>query len=375
MRAGILALACVLAACSGTAQSKRIISVGPGDAPKLDPVKPEAMKEFQAALRAIKLGGPEATATARERFEAAVKIDGTLWEAWYDLGVIAGDDGDDAAAIKAFGKALDVNPTHTPSRLARAEAARRAGNTDDARADYEACLREFAEDDPLRSDAAARLASLLRDAKKYDDAIEVLRDTLRLQGATSKIYTELGLIYLAEDREDLALLVLAKAIELDAKDPAAHNALALLYLHQNKAQEAFNQFDAATSLDPDYIDARFNKASVLLDAGDFDRAKTELSIVVEKRPDDYAAWNAMGLVKRGLKDYEGAKATWENVIDDAPRRDFARADALFNLGILEAFFLNDTAKAKADLERYLQDAPTSHPKRQEAEQKLKELGL
>jgi hypothetical protein len=63
------------------------------------------------------------------------------------------------------------------------------------------------------------------------------------------------------------------------------------------------------------------------------------------------------------------------VVDDAPRRSWARSDALYNLVILKAFFLEDVAGAKKDLERYLQDAPTSHPKRKEAEEKRKELGL
>ena len=75
------------------------------------------------------------------------------------------------------------------------------------------------EDDPNRRDAAARLASLLRDAGDYDDAVEVLRDTVRMSGANAKIYTELGLIYIAQKRLELAQLVLAKALELDAKDP------------------------------------------------------------------------------------------------------------------------------------------------------------
>ena len=83
--------------------------------------------------------------------------------------------------------------------------------------------------------------------------------------------------------------MLAKALELDAKDPAIYNALALLAQRQGKAQEAFERFDQAASLDANYIDARFNKASVLLDAGDYARAKVELSAIVEKRPDDYAA--------------------------------------------------------------------------------------
>jgi len=63
--------------------------------------------------------------------------------------------------------------------------------------------------------------------------------------------------------------VLAKALELDAKDPAIYNAFALLAMKQGKAQEAFLRFEQAVEIDANYIDARFNKASVLLDAGDY----------------------------------------------------------------------------------------------------------
>ena len=41
--------------------------------------------------------------------------------------------------------------------------------------------------------------------------------------------------------------------------------------------------------------------------------------------------------------------------------------------MLESDFLDDAAGAKADLERFLQDAGSAHPKRQAAEQKQKEL--
>ena len=135
-------------------------------------------------------------------------------------------------------------------------------------------------------------------------------------------YTELGQVYIAQKRFDLAQLVLAKAVELDAKDPAIYNAFAVLALRQGKAQEAFERFDQAVSLDPTYIDARFNKAAVLLDAGDFTRAKTELTTIVDKRPDDFAAFVALGVAQRGLKDFPGAKATWERVIKERFDRTF-----------------------------------------------------
>ena len=167
--------------------------------------------------------------------------------------------------------------------------------------------------------------------------------------------------------------MLAKALELDAKDPSVYNALALLAQRQGKAQEAFERYDQAVSLDPTYIDARFNKATVLLDAGDYARAKTELAAIVERRPDDYAAWVSLGVAHRGLKELPQARKAFERVIQDAPKRSTPRADAMWNLAILKLDYVEDTAGGKTELERYLQEAPSSHGKRQDAENKCKEV--
>jgi tetratricopeptide (TPR) repeat protein len=368
----MLALLCSAQGCGGSS-SKRIGPKG-RTVNRLQAVNPKAAKEFESAMRALRLGGPEAFDTAKARLKAALDIDGTLWEAWHDLGVIAYKEGEDETAVGHFSKSLGINKDHMPTLLARAEAHRRAGHKKDARSDYEAALRGSEEDDPNRRDAAARLASLLRDSGDYNDAVSVLRDTVRLSGVNAKIYTELGLIYIQQKRLELAELVLAKAIEADAKDPAVYNALALLALRQGKAQEAFERFDRAASLDANYIDARFNKASVLLDAGDYARAKAELVAIVEKRPEDYAAHVALGVAHRGLKEHKEAKKVWDAVIKDAPRRSTPRADAMFNVAILKVDVLEDLPGGKADLERYLQEAPTSHGKRAAAEEKRKELG-
>ena len=71
---------------------------------------------------------------------------------------------DDDEAIDDYGKALAIDRNHTSILLARAEANRRAGKKKDAKADYEAALKLMEDDDPGRRDAAARLASLLRDS-------------------------------------------------------------------------------------------------------------------------------------------------------------------------------------------------------------------
>jgi len=372
MKKLVLLAAITLAAC-GASSSKKIAPKG-RTVQRLDPVNPKAKKEFEDAMRALRLGGPEAYDTAKVRLKAALDIDPKLWEAHYDLGVIAYQEGDDEAAVGHFTKALAVYKDHTPALLARAEAHRRAGHKKDARADYETALRTTEESDPNRRDAAARLASLLRDAGDFDEAVAVLRDTVRLSGSVNaKIYTELALIYIQQKRYELADLVLQKALADDLKDPAIYNAGALLALKLGKAQDAFERFDKAVSLDANYIDARFNKASVLLDAGDYARAKTELLVVVEKRPDDFAAHVSLGVAHRGLKELKEARRVWETVIKEAPKRGSSRADALFNLAILKVDFLEDLPGGKKDLEQYLQDAPSSHGKRAAAEEKRKEL--
>ncbi|MGE5182718.1 MAG: tetratricopeptide repeat protein [Acidobacteriota bacterium] len=360
-------------ACGGGHNKREVAGAGVRTKEKRDPIKPAARRDFEAAMRALRLGGPEADETARARLRSAVKEDPSVWEAWYDLGVVAWREGEDDEAIDDFGKALAIDRNHVTVVLARAEAYRRAGKKKEARGDYETALKAMDDDDPNRRDTAARLASLLRDAGDFDDAVETLRNAIRTSGANAKIYTELGQIYVAQKRLELAQLVLAKALELDSKDPATYNALAILALKNGKAQEAFERFDQAASLDASFIDARFNKASVLLDAGDYARAKVELTTIVEKRPDDYAAQVALGVAHRGLKEFPEAKKVWERVIKEAPRRSTARADALWNSALLKLDFMEDAAGGKADLERYMQDAPASHAKRQDAENKCKEV--
>ena len=61
------------------------------------------------------------------------------------------------------------------------------------------------------------------------------------------------------------------------------------------------------------------------------------------------------------------------MIKEAPKRSTPRADAMWNLALLKLDFMEDLAGGKTELERYMQEAPTSHAKRQEAENKCKEV--
>lgn len=373
MRSSAISLLAAFAcACGGGSSGGARKVKGPKvvETPKLPPANPDAVRDMEAGLRAMRLGGPEASERALERLRVAVKKDGSLWEAWHNLGVVLFALGDDEEAIQAFGRAVSINPAHTASLKSRAEALRRAGEKKKARADYQ----EVLERNPNDVQAYARMASLLREGGDNEDALDVLREALRAVGGRAPIYVELGLVYLAQGRDDLAELLLTKAAALDEKNPMIWNALAMVAMERGKDQEAFERFDKASSLAPDYLDARFNVASLLIDAGDYGRAKSELEAVVAKRPDDLGARVALGVAHRGVGEQDRARSIWLDVVKAAPRHSQVRGDALFNLAVLEQDFAMNEKKAKDALDRFLQESPRKHPKRKEAEERRKELG-
>jgi tetratricopeptide (TPR) repeat protein len=359
----------VAAGCGGT----RKTGGGGSDtaAPALPPADPAALRHFDRGLRAIKLGGPEAYIKARPRFEKAVAADKNLWEAHHNLGAIAFVEGDDEAAVEAFSAALEINPVNVATRLARAEVHRRLGNTKKARDDYRAAIKVDADN----ARAYARLASLHRSTRDYSDGLEVIREALVEVGGAPEIYVEQGLLYLAQGRDGLAELVLLKAVELNKQEPAIYNALALVSMARGKDQEAFNYFDTASNLDPDYLDARFNRASVFMDSGNYAGAREELSYIVSKRPDDLEARVALGVAHRGLGEYDQARKVWEGVIDAARRRSRVSGDALWNLAVLEMDFVKNEKKAAQALRRYKSGAGRKHSKRKAADERISELEI
>jgi Tfp pilus assembly protein PilF len=361
-----LALALAASACGGGSvytrgQKARVVAK-----PKLRPVRQEALRDFDAGLRALKLGGPEADERAAEKFLAATKKDPTLWEAWHNIGIIDARIGDDAGAVDAFSNALRVNPAHAPALLGRAEANRRLHRIGAARADYKEALAR----DPQDSGTLLRFASMQREANDLDGALKSVREALRINANDARAYVELGLLYLAGGRQELAEFVLTKATELDARSPQAWNALAMLSLARGDDQEAFERFDQASALDPSFRDARFNKATVLLNAGDYARAASELEAVVGLDARDVEAWVALGVAYRGQGKHPKAKEAWLKVLEIAPKN----ADALWNLTVLSQDFLQDEAAARDYLARYMHVAGPDHPRRKDADSRSKELG-
>ncbi len=105
----------------------------------------------------------------------------------------------------------------------------------------------------LRQALALKLVGLVR----FDEAVEVYRESARALPADAKVQLRLGsaLLYLGSDAET-AEGHLRDALRLDPQNPEAHATLAQALASLGRLIEARASFDEAARLDPTYFDHR-----------------------------------------------------------------------------------------------------------------------
>jgi tetratricopeptide (TPR) repeat protein len=364
-RAVIVAL--LAAGCAGSSGQRANVV-------KLPAAKPEAVEALKEAARSVRLGAANWD-RALERLRAAQQLDPKLWEAFYDEGWILLKQRRPEEAIAPLEKALAIYPTHAPTVEALGEAYSAAGRSGEAARVWKSYIDRVGAE--AKVPVRVALGAAQRRAGKLDDALETLRAALRLAEKKEQppALNQMALVYLAKQQLELADLVLKKALDVDDKSKAAAdtwNNLGLIALARRKDQEAFAHFDQASRLDPQLVVARRNKAVVYLDCGDYQKAAEELKQVVKADEKDASAWVALGVAERGRGNLDAAARAYERALDIAGSGPDA-ADALFDLAILHMEFKKEPARAKERFEQFLKTASSSHPKRADAEARLKEL--
>jgi tetratricopeptide (TPR) repeat protein len=370
----IVAGAALSVGCAGTHGAGRAPNANPIAPVALPKANPEAQNEFDEGVTVMKLGRKHYK-EARQHLTKATQLDGKLFEAWHDLGVVETAMGNYDKAVDDFEKALSIQPGSRKTVLAYGESLRRAHRPQKAAKVY----GKWLDSDPNDAEMRARYGQVLREAGDLDGSLEQARQLLAQGGSTQNAaenlaqtvvaYNALGLTYYKMGKLDLAETALRKASELDANSAFVWNNMGLVAFDRGHDQEAFLDFQKASELDPKYLQARLNKAVVYLDCGDYKHARAELEEAVKIDPNDAEAQVALGVAARGDGKLDEARRAYERALDI----DDDYAPALFNLGILYMDFDKNPAKAKDYLTQYTQSGDATDAKRQEATSRLKEL--
>ena len=310
--------------------------------------------------------GTGAKDKAIAKLKVALSLDGRLWEARYDLGLVYARSGELAEAESALADAAASAPESEQVAVALCEVRRRRGETKLASEGLEA----FCKAHTNALDARARLVVVLREAGRNDEAIAHARFLLARRPLDDGTRAELALSHLAKGERDVAELLVAQALKQNPKSAPAWRAQGLIALQKGDDAEAFRAFETCASLDPADTTARINMGSVLLRAGAFKEAEAAFRAALANAPNDVEAMLGVAVAMRSQKKLEEARAAYEKVLVLAPRH----LAATFDLAVLYADYLKNTDKAKTLFKQVASDAPSGSPLRFEAERYIKELG-
>ncbi len=142
--------------------------------------------------------------------------------------------------------------------------------------------------------ASLNLAKIYRVQKKYDDAILLLRDAIKVEPEFEELYNEAGLVYLDTDLYDEAIKFFDKALEKKHKYPEASTNLAIAYQKKGQLARAITQFEETLKRDEQFPGAHYNYGNALIYNGFYDKAIEHLKKAIELDPKFAEAYYSLG---------------------------------------------------------------------------------
>ena len=218
---------------------------------------------------------------------------------------------------------------------------------------------------PDRPDLLVKLASVLHETGRMEEAIDALRRAIILEpGVAAHLYA-LGMLLNEQGRPREAADCFEQALAIDPKHAAARLSLADALMDLHDFDQALAGYRQALTLRAPFPEAHNNLAGALLHLGDYEAAVAECRQALIERPGYALALNTLGAALGKLGRPEEAIAALRQAISLRP----AYANAYHNLGnVLDQAGRVEEAKAA------YHSALTINPKLEEARYNLAALG-
>jgi protein O-GlcNAc transferase len=145
--------------------------------------------------------------------------------------------------------------------------------------------------------------------KRYNAAIEVVRDYTRLCGVTAVGYALEGELLFQQRQFDPASLAIAASLRLSDKSPRMHELLGLIYFATEKHAPAIYELERASGLDPNNPEIRYFYGRALYASGRYSQARDQFLSCLKIRSHYRKALENLGLCYEALGNYpEAAQA-------------------------------------------------------------------
>lgn len=304
-------------------------------------------------------------AAAKQAFLEATQADRQAYQAFYSLGVMQELLGD-GAALESYRTAFTIVPSYEPAIVAYGLNLGRKGQLSEA----DDFLSEKKDRMPKSAAVLAALAEVKSLKRDTGTAQQYAQEALKLNPKY-----EPAMIVLARDhhrnrRLDLALYALKAVLDGENENNPARNKnnaeghllRAIIYKEQQRRALAMDEFKRSVELRPDFVDARVQLATYLLESGNPDEALPQLDAALKYQSENVKARLNRADAYRLLGKVPEAKAEFEWVA----KKDGTMPQTYYGLGLL---YLNSQTVPGMDEKARLAAAISSLEKYQQLRSK------
>jgi tetratricopeptide (TPR) repeat protein len=250
-------------------------------------------------------------------------------DANHNLGVLAVNVNQPAAALPFFKTALEANPTQAQYWLSYIDALIRTGQADAARQVIAAARQRGLDGEPLHQlekklgaisqnpslDSPPHTVAIAhREAGRYREAAAWLQDWLASQAQDAAAHALLGQVLLLDKQEEAAQVAIERAVALDAALPVVQRNLARLHLKQQKLEAALQAAQAAQQGNPANPESWLVLAAALGANKQDDKALPLVEQALQARPDYAEAFANRAILRLRANDLTAALADVEKAL-------------------------------------------------------------
>lgn len=290
----------------------------------------EAMGDYTKAIETYEklVGGDDDTAVVQQRLIQLLIQQRRFTEAleYLDLAVESGYGGQETMrkiglihleleqfdeAIKVFSTMLEKDPAAHLIRLYLGIAYEEKGELETANAEF----LKIPRDSSSYIDAVGHIAFILKEQKKPEQAIEVLRAAIADNPRQLELYMNLSALFEALDKPDEGLALLLDAEKQFESDPRIHFRIGVLDDKLGKRAESLDRMKKVIGLNPKDAQALNFLGYTYAEMGiNLDEALGYLKKAVEIRPNDGFILDSLGWIYFKLKNYDEAAKCLEDAV-------------------------------------------------------------
>ena len=203
---------------------------------------------------------------------------------FYMLGVSAWKNGKSDEAIQAFDRALQLDPDHQKSLFNSGRVLLETNHPKEALQRIEQALAR----EPMSNEGLRLLARVQYQLGKIDEAVEDYRKALTIDDRDVWSMNNLALIYLDQNRSQDAIAPLARAVELRPNAPVFQNNLGMALERSGYPTAAAQAYETAIGLDSTYHKAATGLARVTGGGQTPEETSVDLGALSQKFQDEIA---------------------------------------------------------------------------------------